>query len=314
MELLREFRKTVTFGGLRVGMEWSRQASTPEMVESLRWLAKGFTRTCLPLRLRLGKNIRCAGMQDYPKLANRYFDLVTDQFVMLGHVFRTANFGASGAADRFVIDESYRHLADAYAAGRGVLVIAPHLIGYPLYPPVQTELTPIPCSIYMRRNRDPRKMRMNEAIGAAGEGHLVYPPEGASKAQRLQVAVDVLREGKCLYITPDTPRKPDQGVPVTLFGKTVFFPVGVWIMAMRTKAPVVPAFWHFEDGKYRIRYGEPIELPRGGKLGAKAEQATQQWAQSVDTFLHEHPEMWWNWLDKRWTKTLRTDPYAGMGA
>ena len=128
MELLREFRKTVTFGGLRVGMEWSRQAGTREMVEGLRWLAKGFTRTCLPLRLRLARNIHSAGMQDYPNLVNRYFDLVTDQFIMLGHVFRTADFATSGVADRFVIDPaSYTHLEDAYSRGRGVLVIAPHL-------------------------------------------------------------------------------------------------------------------------------------------------------------------------------------------
>jgi hypothetical protein len=25
----------------------------------------------------------------------------------------------------------------------------------------------------------------------------------------------------------------------------------------------------------------------------------------VDAFLHDHPAIWWNWLDKRWTKILR---------
>jgi len=56
---------------------------------------------------------------------------------------------------------------------------------------------------------------------------------------------------------------------------------------------------------YHIRYGEPIELARGGDVKHKTAAAMRRWAQSVDDFLHEHPAMWWNWLDKRWTRILR---------
>ena len=33
--------------------------------------------------------------------------------------------------------------------------------------------------------------------------------------------------------------------------------------------------------------------------------ATRKWAADIDAFLHQHPEMWWNWLDKRWTRIIR---------
>jgi len=222
--------------------------------------------------------------------------------IMLAHVFR-AGFTDSGCPERFRFDGSLGLLEQAHAAGRGVVNIAPHICGYPVYPPIVSPR--IPCSIYLRRNKDPRKMRINEAIGLAGRGHLVYPPAGSGKAQRLQVAIDVLRQGRMLFITPDTPRKPHQGVPVTIFGRTVHFPTGVFVMSLRTRAPVVPTFWHWQDGAYHIRYGQPIELSRGGGLRTQAEAATQKWARSVDAFFHEHPEMWWNWLDKRWTQILR---------
>jgi lauroyl/myristoyl acyltransferase len=108
-----------------------------------------------------------------------------------------------------------------------------------------------------------------------------------------------------LFICADTPRKSGNGVKVTIFGKAVYFPIGVYIMSLRTSAPVVPVTWHWENGKYHIHYDEPIELKRGGNLTSKAEAATQKWARSCDSYLHRHPEMWWNWLDKRWTRIIR---------
>ena len=76
-------------------------------------------------------------------------------------------------------------------------------------------------------------------------------------------------------------------------------------MSLRTGAPVVPTVWHWQDGAYHIRYGEPFEFTRRGRLRQQAEAATAKWARSLDGFLHEHPDMWWNWLDKRWTRILR---------
>ncbi len=53
-----------------------------------------------------------------------------------------------------------------------------------------------------------------------GKYQLIYPPEGATKAQRLQVAINVLRQGKLFFICADTPRKLRDGVSVTIYGRT----------------------------------------------------------------------------------------------
>jgi lauroyl/myristoyl acyltransferase len=237
-------------------------------------------------------------------LVTAYFQRAIDQLIMLAHVFQ-AGFPKSRCPEKFRFDASLGLLEQAYAAGKGVINVSPHLCGYPIYPPIVTPR--VPCSIYLRRNKDRRKMRITEAIGRAGEGDLVYPPKAATKAQRLQVAIDVLRRGKMLFITPDTPRKPRDGTAVTIFGRTVFFPTGVFVMSLRTGAPVVPVVWHWDGQAYRVRYGQPIELNRGGDLKRRAAAATRKWAESVDAFLQEHPEMWWNWLDKRWMRILREE-------
>ena len=133
---------------------------------------------------------------------------------------------------------------------------------------------------------------------------MVYPPVGADKAARLKVGVDVLRQGKLMFLTPDTPRKPHEGTAVSIFGKTAYFPTGIFVMSLRTGAPVVPAWWYYQDGIYHAYFSKPIELVRGGGLREKTEAAMRKWAADADAFLHEHPEMWWNWLDKRWSKIL----------
>ena len=309
MQFLRQLRKTMITGGLRLGMEWSRRANDPTAVEVLRVVARGVTRAAIPLRAYLATNMKLTGVYR-PALIDAHFERAIDQLIMLAHVFR-AGLPTSGCLEKFAFDDSFRFLEQAYAAGKGVINVAPHLCGYPVYPGVLTQR--IPCSIYLRRNKDPRKMSITEAIGLAGGGHLVAPPENATRAQRLQVAMDVLRQGRMLFITADTLRKPGEGVPVTLFGRTAHFPNGVYVMSMRTGAPVVPTVWHWENGAYRIRYGAPVELPRIGRIKEQTEAATRTWAQSVDAFLREHPEMWWNWLDNRWTRIIRAGPDQAGG-
>jgi lauroyl/myristoyl acyltransferase len=300
MKLSRKIRKRVTLDLLRFGQHLATKGSYRD-VERLRNVIKVFTKTALPLRSRLRTNIHCAGL-NLNGLVDAYFERGIDQMLMVAHGFR-ADFKVKLLEDMFCFDDTFSILEQTYARGKGVITIAPHFSGYPAYGAVVSSR--IPCTIYIRRNRDPRKMKINETVGKASGAELISAPPGASKAQRLQVSINALRQGKMLFLTPDTPRKPNDGVAVTILGKTAHFPTGVFIMSMRTGAPVVPVWWHWKDGLYHVSYGQPIELERGGRLKEKAEEAMKQWGREVDAFIRQHPEMWWNWLDKRWTKILR---------
>jgi lauroyl/myristoyl acyltransferase len=301
MTLTRHLRKNVTYRFLKLGQELAQKGDF-KRVERLRKILLGATRIAIPLRKRLERNMKLAGVYQ-PYLIDAHFERAIDQMIMIAHVCR-AGFPDSGCTERFCFDDSFKLLKEAYAKGKGVINIAPHICGYPVYAPIVSPR--IPCVMYLRRNTDPKKMQLNIAIGKTGNGLLIYPPQGASRAQRLQVAIDVLRQGKMMFICADTPRKAHEGVPVNIYGKTAYFPTGVFVMSLRTGAPVVPVTWHWQNDKYHIHYDEPIELERGGDLKTKAMIATQKWAQSVDAYLHKYPQMWWNWLDKRWTYIIRS--------
>jgi lauroyl/myristoyl acyltransferase len=301
MNLTRSLRKTLTFAAQRMAVRASQRSKDGRVIETMRRGLLGITRTAIPLRRRLAKNMRQAGVYR-DGLLDAHFERAVDQLCMIGHVLRAGPSG-SGCLERFQFDHTFRNVEQAFSAGKGLIHIAPHICGFPLYAMVVSSR--IPCSVYIRRNTDPRKRKINDEVTAASEGEIVTPPEGASKAQRLNVALSVLRKGKMLFVTPDTPRKPHQGVAITIFGRRAYFPAGVFVMAARTGAPVVPVFWHWQDGAYHIRYDEPVKIVRNGRIGEQTEAATKAWADSVDAFLREHPAMWWNWLDKRWTAILR---------
>jgi len=297
----RTLRKWTTTSLLSLGARLARRGSR-RRVERLRSVMLGATKLCLPLHWQVARNMKRAGV--YRKgLPDLYFERAADQMEFLMHIFR-AGFPESGVAQRFSFDSSIQFLHQAHSAGHGTLIISPHLCGYPVFPRILADH--VPCSIYLRHSPDPRKHEINRQIGQAAGGHLVYPPDNASPMQRLTVAIGILRAKRALYITPDLPRKPDEGVPVTIFGRTVYFPTGVVIMAMRTKAPIVFAAWHYEDGLYHVGFHPPMDFSSRGDRERRAASGMAEFARLMDERLHEHPEMWWNWLDKRWTRILRS--------
>ncbi len=300
MPFFRRMRKEAVTNLLRAGMHASQRGSA-DGVHFLQGVALTAVKACVPLRMRLARNMKAVGI--YRRgLVDRHFERAADQLGFLMRIFQ-AGFPGSGVGKEWRFDESFQHLQDAYDAHRGVLIIAPHLCGYPVLPPVLTQR--LPCSIYLRRSADPRKHEINKAIGQAGGGHLVYPPANATRAQRLNVALQILRERRMLYLTPDLLRKPDKGTPVTIFGRDVYFPTGVPIMAMRTGALVVMVFWHYHDGQYHIRFHEAMDFSGRGDRRRRAAECMSRFAKLMDECLREQPELWWNWLDKRWTWTLR---------
>jgi lauroyl/myristoyl acyltransferase len=304
MELTRKIRKKTTVNLLRFGQYLASRGSY-RTVERLRTVMRLFFRTCLPLRFRLRTNIRCAGLNP-DGLVDAYFERGIDQMLMLAHGFR-ADFDIASLLEQFRFDETFGVIEQAYKHQKGVIIIAPHLSGYPAFGSVFSSR--IPLTIYSRHSQDKWKTKITDTIAKIGNVERIYPPLDATKAQRLQIAMNALRQGKILFITPDTPRKPQEGTPVRILGKRAYFPDGVFVMAMRTGAQVIPAWWHFQDSQYHIRFGNPIQLPQTGKIRDKAQAGVQLWAEQVDAFLRKYPEMWWNWLDKRWTKILRQDSF-----
>lgn len=302
---IRPLRKGVTIGLLHIGAFWACRTNKLG-VERLRQTGITALHVAIPLRYLVVRNMHRAGIYRQG-LEKDYWERAGDQMAFLMHILR-AGYPDSGVRERFHFDHTKQNLDDAYAEGHGVLVLSPHLCGYAVFPRVLADH--VPCSIYLRHSPNPTKHALNMLMGKAGGGHLVCPQAHTSPTERLNVAMRVLRERRALYVTPDLPRKASEGVPVTLWGRLVYFPIGVMIMALRTGAPIVLSTWYYRDGIYHVHFSKPYVLERHGDRQSQARNGMLTFARIMDQHLHAYPEMWWNWLDKRWTRILRSRPIA----
>lgn len=83
------------------------------------------------------------------------------------------------------------------------------------------------------------------------------------------------------------------GVSVTLFGDETQLPGGPVLLALRTGAPLLPAFsLRRDDGSFAGHIGPALELERTGNLREDVRTNTQRIAEVLETFISRQPEQW----------------------
>ncbi|MEW6253054.1 MAG: hypothetical protein AB1716_20640 [Planctomycetota bacterium] len=221
------------------------------------------------------------------------------------------------AAERVELGASVDCLLRAAAAGRGVILVGPHICNYLLNLARLNAATPL--TVYLRHSRDVRRRAAKQAwYAASGVGWIAAPPDAAGSLGRLGRMAAALAEGRTLFITPDLPQKPDAGMRVEFFGRGVYLPAGVGLLAERSGAPLfMLTAQRMARGtgpgsalpRQRLIVHGPCPGPPAGR-GRAARQAgvavrLQWFADLFAGFLRAHAPLWYLWGDKRWTRALR---------
>jgi lauroyl/myristoyl acyltransferase len=235
-----------------------------------------------------------------------YYDHLADMVALSTIIFRSGS--AKMDFDRFIDEEpeSRRIVMDALSLGKGAILAVPHLIGNDIMAArINRE---VPITALVRQSPDAEyealKQRYYRQVGL----EIAQRPRKGAKLEGLQEmmsAVRVLRKNRVLSITPDLLRAPGTGVPVRLFNRVAEIPAGPFFLSARTGSPIIPAFFHHQDGKYRLRSLPTINVSGEGDVEKHIAEAAQQWTGHFEAFLRKHPDMWQFWLDKRWSQWLR---------
>jgi KDO2-lipid IV(A) lauroyltransferase len=176
---------------------------------------------------------------------------------------------------------------------------------------VATAASEVSVAVLARMAPDPEyealKQRWYSRLGV----QVIHRPrrgEPFAALTEMTTALRVLRQNRVLAITPDLLQRPGSGVPVRLFGRTAELPAGPFFLAARTGAPLLPAFFHREGGRYLLWAHEPRFLETGGDRDTVIAAAARDWAELFEAFVREHPDMWNFWLDRRWARWLTDTP------
>jgi KDO2-lipid IV(A) lauroyltransferase len=126
-------------------------------------------------------------------------------------------------------------------------------------------------------------------------GAMIIPHKGA--ARRI---IGALREKMLVGILLDQKEDWYQGAFVPFFGRWACTNKGLAVLALRTGAPVVPAFSvRQKSGKYKVVFEKEVELQRTGDKIRDIEDNTESFTRIIEKYVRKNPDHWF-WFHKRW--------------
>lgn len=200
--------------------------------------------------------------------------------------------------------EGLENYQSAIAQGKGVLSIVAHFgnwelmtIAVPFYlKPMYIVYRPLDSKVFDNIVECVRTMQGNEMIPKGGSGKQV---------------MELLKENNIIGILSDQNVSKREGVFVDFFGRTACTGVGLAVMAMRSGAPVIPAFMaRQKTGKYKLILKPAIEAVCTDDYETDLRVNTQRFTKIVEEIVREYPEQWFwfhqRWKTKPWQKSSKT--------
>jgi KDO2-lipid IV(A) lauroyltransferase len=118
-----------------------------------------------------------------------------------------------------------------------------------------------------------------------------------------------LRRGGAVGILVDQCPKREKGELVPFFGRRAWSHRGPAVLALRSRATLLPAFIVADPerrGGHRIRFDEPIEPERTGDMAEDVLRLTARFQRVLEDEIRSRPEDWL-WLHRRWKRSPDAD-------
>ena len=189
--------------------------------------------------------------------------------------------------------EGLENYQAAVAQGKGVLSIVAHFGNWEL----MTIAVPMflkPMDIVYRPLDNPVIDNMVEYVRTMNGNELI--PKGGS-GKRI---MELLKENHIIGILSDQNVTTHEGVFVDFFGRPACTGVGLAVMALRSGAPVIPAFMaRQKSGKYKLILKPAVEITHTDNYDADLVVNTQRFTKIVEAIVREYPDQWF-WFHQRW--------------
>jgi phosphatidylinositol dimannoside acyltransferase len=191
----------------------------------------------------------------------------------------------------------FEHVETALAAGRGVIVAAPHLGGWEWGAMYLVDIgLPVTVAVEALEPAD----LFEWFVGFRQRlGMRVVPVGPGAGAAILQA----LRENHIVCLLSDRLVGETAGMEVCFFGERVMLPAGPVTLAIRSGAPLLSAAIYYGKwaSSHTLVFRPPIELPAGARFRETVQEGTQSMAHELETLIRRAPSQWHllqpNWPD-----------------
>jgi Kdo2-lipid IVA lauroyltransferase/acyltransferase len=132
----------------------------------------------------------------------------------------------------------------------------------------------------------------------------VLVPKGKTSKR----AMRLLESNEMVAIASDQNVAAREGVFIDYFGRPACTAVGLAVLALRSGAPVIPAFLaRIGNGRYRLVIGPAMEFALTGDYETDLKGIMQKVSRVIEDFVRLYPDQYF-WMHSRWkTQSHQTD-------
>jgi lauroyl/myristoyl acyltransferase len=184
-----------------------------------------------------------------------------------------------------------QHIKNALAMGRGAVILTAHIGHWELgalllnYLGFRLNVVQLPYDSFEQN------MLLDKSKELRG---IKVIPSSDKPVEFAVCTFNALRAGELVAFQGD--RDPDRkGVMVEFFGRKAYFPTGPVILAMKTGAPLVPAFTIMgKNGLYHPVAEPEVELVSSGDFDKDVEDNVSKVAKIIEKYVRKYPAQWFN--------------------
>jgi len=200
-----------------------------------------------------------------------------------------------GPAERLfarVRGQGLEYIGQAMARGRGIFFLTGHFGNWELLAATHG-LAGFGLSVVVRPLDNPY---LDTLIARARERSGL---RAISKREAVQGVREALGRGECIGILLDQDAGRD-GEFVPFLGRPASTSRALAVLALKTRAPVLPAFIHrLPDGGHELVLDPEIPLAITGDLDHDIHVNTARFTAAIERHVRAHPEQWF-WVHRRW--------------
>ncbi len=189
--------------------------------------------------------------------------------------------------------EGRHHLENARAKGHGVLVLCAHIGAFDLLA-AAAAAEGLPLHIVSRTPRSPLAREIWMGYRAAA-GIRILPERGSVFA-----VLRALRQGHIVVFMLDQNMHADRGVFVQFFDRPACTLDSLAVLALRTRAPVIPVFTRrLSPRRHLVRCLPEVTGNINGGQHARIVAMTQTFTHLIEAEVRTTPDQWL-WVHRRW--------------
>ena len=193
----------------------------------------------------------------------------------------------------FITFEGLENFESAHKEGRGVIMLTGHFGNWELLG-IAISLLGYPFHVVVRPlDNRPLDKRVNE-LRSFGGNKVIYKKNALSESLRL------LKKRQLVGFLIDQNTSREEGVFVDFFGKKAATNRGLALIALKSRAPVVPVFI-IREGQvnHRVVFEKGVEVTRSGDISEDITKNTQRFTKIIESYIIKHPDQWL-WVHDRW--------------